>query len=129
MLFQNNLSFPYVLIYTSSMLASVDWKSLLQIDGQVSRNVVERFNREPESMIELESREVFAGRVSFDRKLQKQMQVVDDVYRQTEAMGFRIETDSYGGFGLFKRSQRDVKSGVLKFPIGFLRDIPIDQQN
>ena len=129
MLFQNNLSFPYVLIYASSLLASVDWKSLLQIDGQVSRNVVERFNSELESMIELESREVFAGRVSFDRKLQRQMQVVDDVYRQTEAMGLKIETDSYGGFGLFNRSQRDIKSGVLKFSIGFLRDMPIGQQN
>ena len=118
-----------MLIYASSMLASVDWKSLLQIDGQVARNVVERFNREPETMIELESREVFAGKVSFDRKLQKQIQVVDDVYRQTEAMGFRIEPDSYGGFGLFNRSQRNIKRGVLKFPIGFLRDIPIDQQN
>ena len=30
-------------------------------------------------MIELKSREVFAGRVSFDRKLQKQIQVVEDV--------------------------------------------------
>ena len=64
------------------MLASVDWKSLFQIDGQVSRTVFERFNRDPESMIDLELREVFAGRVSFDRKLQKQMQVVYDVYRQ-----------------------------------------------
>ena len=125
MLYQNGLTFPFVLIYTSSMLASVDWKSLLQIDVQVSRNVVEHFNREPESVIELESREVFS---SFDQKLQKQMQVVDDVYRQTEAMGFRIERDSYGGFGLFKRSQRNIWSGVLKFPLGFLRDKPIDQQ-
>ena len=129
LLFQNGLSFPYLLIYASSMLASVDWKSLLQIDRQVARHVIERFNREPETMIELESREVFAGKVSFDRKLQKQMQVVDDVYRQTEAMDFRIEPDSYGGFGLFNRSQRNIKRGVLKFPIGFLRDIPIDQQN
>ena len=57
------------------------------------------------------------------------MQVVDDIYRQTEAMGFRIEPDSYCGFGLFKRSERKIKRGVLKFPIGFLRDIPTDQQN
>ena len=56
------------------------------------------------------------------------MQVVDDVYRQTEAMGFRIEPDRYGGFGLFNRSQRNIERGVLKFPIGFLRVIPIDQQ-
>ena len=74
------------------MLASVDWKNLLQIDGQVARIVVERFNREPETMIELESREVFAGIVSFDRKLQKQLQVVDDVYRQTEAIGLKSPT-------------------------------------
>ena len=73
---------------------------------------------EPESMIELESREVFTRTVSFDRKLQKRMQVVDDVYRQTEAMGFRIEPDSYGGFGLFNRPQRNIKRGV-----------PIDQQS
>ena len=111
MLVQNGLSFPYVLIYSSSMLASVDWKSLLQIDEQVARNVVEHSNREPGTMIELESCEVFAGKVSFDRKLHKQMQVVDEVYRQTEAMGFRIEPDSYGGFGLLKRCQRKNKRG------------------
>ena len=50
-------------------------------------------------MAELESREALAGRVSSDRKLQKQMQMMEDVYRQTEAMGFRIEPDSYGGWG------------------------------
>ena len=111
MLFQNGLSFQYVLIYASSMLASVDWKSLPQIDGQVARNVVEHFNREPGTMIELEFCEVFAGKVSFDRKLQNQMQVVDEVYRQTEAMGFRIEADSYGGFGIFNRCERKIKRG------------------
>ena len=77
-------------------------------------------------MIELESREGFAGKVSFDRKLQKQMQEVEHVYRQTEAMSFRIEPNSYGALGLFNRSQRIIKRRVFKFPIGFLRNIRID---
>ena len=60
------------------MLASVDWKSLLQKDGQTAGNIVGRFNREPETMIELESCEVFAGKFGFDRKLHEPLQVVDD---------------------------------------------------
>ena len=54
--------------------------------------------------------------------------MVEDVGRQIETTGFRIEPDSYSGFGLFNRSQRSFKRSVLKFPIRFLRDIPIDQQ-
>ena len=122
--FQNGLSFRYVLIYASSMLTSVDWKSLLQIDGQVSRNF-DRFNKERESMIELESSQNFTESVSFDRKLQKQMEVVEDLFRQIETMGFRTEPDNYGGFGLIIRSQHDIRRGGVKFPIGFLRDKPI----
>ena len=80
-------------------------------------------------MIELESGEVFAGRGSFDRKVRTQKQMVDGVYGQTEAMGFRIEPDICGGVKLFNRSQRNIKRGVINFPIDFLREIPCDQQN
>ena len=62
-------------------------KSLFQKDRQVSRNLIECYNRERESMIQMEPPEVFAARVCFDRKLQNQMQVVKDVYTQSEAMG------------------------------------------
>ena len=79
-------------------------------------------------MIELQSCGVFARIVSFDRKRQKQMQVAEDVYRQTEAMGCRIEPDSYDGFELLNRSQGNVNRGLPYFPKEFVQDIPIDQQ-
>ena len=100
---------------------SVDnFEVLAQVEGYLANSYLSSFERIPHSLTELWSKELFLEQVRTLKNVKKIYEDMKTIYGDAHENGLRIELDNFGGFGLFNRSKKTIRVGVIDFSVGLI---------
>ena len=103
-------------------------EDLIKLDAFVSSNLLQVFTLKPMMMLPEDTSSSIVAKVSSNQNLSKTPEGFSMVYRTADSKRFKIEPDTFGGFGLFNKTGRVLKPRLepIHKVVGIIEDIPTD---
>ena len=121
-----------VLVYLNNGLFSVlkmpSCEELVTADAFIVSNLLKTQVRDSKMMINIDDFSIFLGEVNRNSELAKTLEEFSKIYREADAIGFKILPDSFGGFGLFNCTGHPLKPNNVPLLdiVGIIEDIPVE---
>ena len=82
--------------------------------------------RQPMKMLEISDFTSFLSRIQSGPALKRTLEGLSKVYREADSSGYKTEPDRFGGFGVYNRTGKLLKTKLepLRDVVGILEDIP-----